>query len=47
MSGFIIDEIDIGFAARPLSNDKGSDILACDKSDGLVVVCGGSGGGGG
>ena len=40
-SGFMMDEIDIGFAASPLSNDNGSDILACEISDGLVVVVGG------
>jgi hypothetical protein len=44
-SGFIIDEIDIGFAASPLSNDNGSDIFAWDKSDGFVAVDGGGGGG--
>jgi hypothetical protein len=27
-SGFIIDDMDIGFAASPLSNDNGSDIFA-------------------
>ena len=36
-SGFMIDEIDIGFDARPLSNDRGSD----------EDFVGGGGGGGG
>lgn len=27
-SGFIIDEIDMGFAASPLNSDNGSDIFA-------------------
>ena len=44
-SGFIIDEIDMGFAASPLNNDNGSDIFAWDKSDGFVVVFGGGGAG--
>ena len=43
-SGFIIEEIDIGFAASPLNNDRGSDIFVCDKSDGFNAVCAGSGG---
>ncbi len=45
ISGFIIDETDIGFGDSPLSNDNGSDNFGGVRID--VVVAGGGGGGGG
>lgn len=41
ISGFMIEEMDMGLAASPLSNDSGSDIFACDNNEGLVEVAGG------
>ena len=35
-SGFMMDEIDMGFDARPLSSDKGSEDFACERRDAVA-----------